>query len=54
MKHPKQKIMKQTQKKGAPFKYTEPTVQLGSIRVPTSKRVEIRQLVYNYLEQFKK
>lgn len=46
--------MKQTQKKGAPFKYTEPTVQLGSIRVPESKRIEIRQLVYNYLEQFKK
>jgi len=46
--------MKQTQKAGAPLKYNEPTVQLGSFRVPKSKRIEIRQLVYNYLEQFKK
>ena len=46
--------MKQTQKAGAPLKYNEPTVQLGSIRVPATKKVEIRQLVYDYLEQFKK
>jgi len=46
--------MKQTQKKGAPFKYTEPTVQLGGIRVPASKKIEIRQLVYAYLKQLKK
>ena len=46
--------MKQTQKAGAPLKYNEPTVQLGSFRVPKSEKQNIRNLVYNYLQQFKK
>jgi hypothetical protein len=37
---------------GPPFKYGEETCNV-TLRVPTSKKAEVKELVYAYLEQFK-
>jgi hypothetical protein len=37
---------------GPPFKYGEETCNV-TLRVPTSKKAAVKELVYAYLEQFK-
>lgn len=37
---------------GPPFKYGETTVNI-TLRIPVSKKDDIKRLVYAYLEQFK-
>ena len=37
---------------GPPFKYGEETCNV-TLRVPTSKKATVKELVYAYLEQFK-
>jgi hypothetical protein len=37
---------------GPPFKYGEETCNI-TLRVPTSKKAAVKELVYAYLEQFK-
>jgi|688.fasta_scaffold86570_9 hypothetical protein len=36
---------------GPPFKYGEPTCNV-TLRVPKSKKAEVKKLVYEYLNQF--
>lgn len=37
---------------GPPFKYGEDTVNI-TLRVPTSKKAEVKEMIYSYLNQFK-
>ena len=37
---------------GPPFKYGEDTVNI-TLRVPLSKKAEVKEMIYSYLNQFK-
>jgi hypothetical protein len=37
---------------GPPFKYGEDTVNI-TLRVPASKKAEVKEMIYSYLNQFK-
>jgi hypothetical protein len=37
---------------GPPFKYGETTINI-TLRIPSSKKEEVKRLVYEYLHQFK-
>jgi hypothetical protein len=37
---------------GPPFKYGEDTVNI-TLRVPVSKKAEVKEMIYSYLNQFK-
>ena len=37
---------------GPPFKYAEVTCNI-TLRVPTSKKAQVKEMIYSYLNQFK-